>query len=61
MLETCKVAQYPFQAGQQVQHADWELYIRVRAAEWGAGGVVVAVWLGLLGMQCQLSQAQQLR
>ena len=23
MLETCKVAQFPFQAGQDVQLADW--------------------------------------
>ena len=28
MLETCKVAQFPFQAGQDVQLADWELYIQ---------------------------------
>ena len=30
MLETCKVAQFPFQAGQDVQLADWELYIQVQ-------------------------------
>lgn len=30
MLETCRVAQYPFTPDQPVQLADWELYIQVQ-------------------------------
>ena len=28
MLETCKVAQYPFTANQKVEKADWEQYVQ---------------------------------
>lgn len=29
MMEVCRVAQYPFTDDQQLQAADWELYIQV--------------------------------
>ena len=44
MLETCKVAQFPFQAGQDVQLADWELYIQVGFEH---HGMISTCWVGL--------------
>ena len=44
MLETCKVAQFPFQAGQDVQLADWELYIQVGSEHYD---VLSGCWVGL--------------